>query len=64
MLVLGRKPQQSIIINTNIKVTVLSIDHHQIRIGIEAPKDVEVHREEIFKKIQQQKANGKPLEEN
>ncbi len=51
MLILTRKVGESINIGTNIKVTVISIDGGQVRIGIEAPKDVIVHREEIYKKI-------------
>lgn len=52
MLVLGRKPGEKIIIGDNIVVSVLESSHpSNIRIGIEAPRDVSVHREEIYKKI-------------
>jgi carbon storage regulator len=53
MLVLTRKPQESIILGLDgkIKVTVLGVKGNQVRIGVEAPKDVDVHREEIFQRI-------------
>ena len=51
MLLLTRKPGEKLIINDNITVTVLSVKGNQIRIGIEAPRDVKVHREEIYKRI-------------
>jgi carbon storage regulator len=47
MLVLSRKLGEKIIIGENITVTVVKIDRNQIRIGIEAPSDVPVYREEI-----------------
>lgn len=52
MLVLTRYIDESIIINDNIKITVLDIQGNQVRLGIEAPIDVDVHREEIYEKIQ------------
>ena len=51
MLILTRKVGETIIINENIEVTVLGIQGGQIRIGVNAPKDVAVHREEIHQKI-------------
>ncbi len=48
MLVLSRKLGEKIVINGNIVVTVVKIDRNQIRIGIEAPSDVPVYREEIL----------------
>jgi carbon storage regulator len=47
MPVLTRSPQQSIFIDHDIQVTILSVDGKQVRIGIEAPEDVEIVREEI-----------------
>ncbi len=52
MLILTRKDGQSIVINDYIKVTIVGVKGMQVRIGIDAPKDVQVHREEIFKRIQ------------
>jgi carbon storage regulator len=51
MLVLSRKQKESIFINDNVVVTVLRIRGDQVKIGIEAPSDVPVHRKEIFEKI-------------
>jgi len=52
MLVLTRKLNQSIIINGEIEVVVLEVRGEQVRLGIKAPKDVPVHRKEIFDQIQ------------
>tara|TARA_A100000171_G_C2140369_1_gene154950 strand:- start:15834 stop:16007 length:174 start_codon:yes stop_codon:yes gene_type:complete len=49
MLVLTRKINETIVIDSNIKVTVLGVDRGQVKLGIEAPKDVIVDREEIHK---------------
>ncbi|MCH7782683.1 carbon storage regulator CsrA [candidate division KSB1 bacterium] len=51
MLVLTRKVGESINIGNNIKVTIINMDGGQVRLGIEAPRDVIVHREEIYIKI-------------
>lgn len=54
MLILTRKLGESINIGDTIKVSVLNISGLQVRIGVEAPPDVVVHREEIFNKIQEE----------
>ncbi len=54
MLVLTRKVGETLIIDDNIKVTVVDIRGKQVRIGIEAPSHVSVNREEIFKALQKQ----------
>jgi len=51
MLVLTRKVGESIQIGENVRVTVLSIQGKNVKIGIQAPIDVAVHREEIYEKI-------------
>jgi carbon storage regulator len=56
MLILTRKTGEAIIIDGSIKVSVLSIEGNQIRLGIDAPKDISVHREEIHNKILAEKA--------
>ena len=56
MLILTRKLQEKILINDNIEVTVLDIRGNQVRIGINAPKEVSVHREEIWHRIQKEQA--------
>ncbi len=55
MLILTRKIGESIIIGDNVKVTVLGVEGRQIRIGINAPKEISVHREEIYDKIEAEK---------
>ena len=52
MLILTRRPGETIRINDDISVTVLSTSGQQIRLGITAPDSVEVHREEIYQRIQ------------
>ena len=51
MLVLSRKKNESIIINDNIIVTVIEIRGDKVRLGIEAPRDVTVHRREVYEAI-------------
>ena len=48
MLILTRKQNESVVIDGNIKITVLSDCHGQVKLGIEAPVDVEIWREEIL----------------
>lgn len=62
MLVLTRRANQSIIIGTDIIVTVLEIRGDQVRLGITAPRNVSVHREEVFVEIQREtsEAGGRP----
>ena len=54
MLVLTRKVNQSIVINDNIEVIVLEVRGEQIRLGIRAPREVAVHRKEIYDQIQEE----------
>ncbi|NUO07179.1 MAG: carbon storage regulator CsrA [Candidatus Brocadia sp.] len=54
MLILTRKLGESITIGNEIKVTVVDCQGKQIKLGITAPKDIKVHREEIFEKIQEE----------
>lgn len=59
MLVLTRKLHQSIMIGDEIEVVVLEVRGEQVRIGIRAPKDVAVHRKEIYDQIQSGEYSGK-----
>jgi len=56
MLVLTRRPGETIVIGDNVKVTMLGVEGKQIRIGIDAPRDIAVHREEIYDRIQAENA--------
>jgi carbon storage regulator len=58
ILVLTRRAGESIMVGREIIVTVLTIRGNQVRIGIEAPKDMPVHREEIARRIEAQRAAG------
>ena len=54
MLVLTRRPGESIVVGENIVVTVIEIKGGQVRIGIDAPRDVDVYREEIYEQVKQE----------
>lgn len=58
MLILTRRVGETIIIGDNIRLTVLGTKGNQVRIGVDAPKDVSVHREEIYQRILDEKAGG------
>ncbi|MCK9221480.1 MAG: carbon storage regulator CsrA [Limnochordia bacterium] len=54
MLILTRRIDETIIIDDRIKITVVEISRSQVKIGIEAPKDVSIFREEIYKQLREQ----------
>ncbi len=56
MLVLSRKKGENIVINENIVITVVEVRGDKVRLGVVAPKDVIVHREEVFEAIQRAEA--------
>ena len=56
MLILTRRVSETLNIGDDVKVTVLAVQGNQVRIGIDAPKDTAVHRQEIYLKIQQDKS--------
>jgi len=57
MLILTRRVGETLMIGDNVTITVLQINGNQVRIGINAPKEVAVHREEIYEKVQREKTN-------
>ena len=54
MLVLARKVGESIIIGDNIEITIIETKGDQIKLGIQAPKDLDIHRKEIYETIQKE----------
>lgn len=52
MLILTRNQNESIIINDDIKITVISDRHGQVKLGIEAPEDIKIWREEIYERLE------------
>jgi len=59
MLVLSRKKNESIVINDDITIVVVEIRGDKVRLGVEAPKEVPVHRREVFDAIRRNEAAGK-----
>lgn len=56
MLILTRRVGESVVIGDDVSVTVLGVKGNQVRLGVNAPRDIAVHREEIYDKIQQESA--------
>ncbi len=61
MLILTRRVGESLMVGDEIIVTVLGIKGNQVRLGVNAPKEVAVHREEIYQRIQREKSQSSDL---
>lgn len=61
MLILTRRVGETLNIGDDIEVTVLGVKGSQVRLGVKAPKDVSVHREEIYQRVLQERAMNKTL---
>lgn len=62
MLVLSRRLGETLIIGDDVKITVLGISGNQVRLGIAAPKNVSVHREEVYRRIQDEMGQQAPID--
>jgi carbon storage regulator len=62
MLVLTRKKDQSIIVGDDIEITIIDIQGDQVRLGINAPKNVSIHRKEIYTEIQNENKKAANIE--
>jgi carbon storage regulator len=58
MLILTRRVGETLMIGDEVTVTVLGVKGNQVRIGVNAPRDVAVHREEIYERIKREQAEG------
>ena len=54
MLILTRRPGESLYVGDSIKITVLDVQGHQVKIGLDVPKDTTVYREELYLKVREQ----------
>jgi len=58
MLILSRKKNESIIINGNIEIQIVDIGDGRVRVGIDAPKSMEIHRKEVYERIHEENKNA------
>ena len=58
MLILTRRVGESVVIGDDVDVTVLGVKGNQVRLGVKAPRDISVHREEIYQRIRRENENG------
>jgi carbon storage regulator len=62
MLILTRRVGETVVIGDDVTVTVLGVKGNQVRLGVNAPKQVAVHREEIYERIQRERADGRTVQ--
>ncbi len=58
MLILTRRVGETVMIGDNVTVTVLGVKGNQVRVGVNAPKEIAVHREEIYERIKREQTNN------
>lgn len=63
MLVISRKPGESIVLSDNIKITIVSLSNDKVAIGIDAPKEIKVVREELLETIEANKVSSEKIEQ-
>jgi carbon storage regulator len=63
MLILTRRVGETVVIGEDVTVTVLGVKGNQVRLGVNAPREVTVHREEIYDRIKREESSGSPVDE-
>ena len=63
MLILTRRSGEAVIVGDNVRIAVLDIRGNQVRLGVEAPREVSVHREEVYRRIVEEQGNAAKDEE-
>ncbi|SHH41686.1 carbon storage regulator CsrA [Sporanaerobacter acetigenes] len=64
MLILSRKKDESIIIGDDIEITIIGIEDDKVKVGINAPKNIDIHRKEIYLQIQEENQKASQVKNN
>lgn len=64
MLILSRKKDESIIIGNDIEITIIGIEDDKVKVGINAPKNIDIHRKEIYLQIQEENQKASQVKNN